>query len=312
VSNRRTEAAAEHIEDAVVTALAAVLGLDEQDVEVRVEAPGITERRGRWHVAVSHEAAGAAEPTTGGGMGLTLADERGADDALPGVPDPAAAPPGADVDGTTFDAAARDGAGAARDDTAAEMVGERTEGDTDDAPTGGSDGPTDADVEDVEDAEIQDGEDARADLEDEAEAAADFVEGLLDALDLPGDLRITYDDDHAEVEVVDVGSGALIGRRGQTLEAIQELLRCSLQREFQRRARVKVDVEGYRSRRLEKLLEKADEAIDAVLDTGHAERLEPMDVFERKAVHHRVAEVDGLISRSQGREPARRVIIERG
>ena len=283
MSNRKTEAAAEHIEDAVVTALAAVLGLDEQDVEVRVEAPGITERRGRWHVAVSHEADGAAEPTT-------------------------------DVDATSFDAAARDGAGAARDDTAAELVGERTaEGDTDDAPAGGpDDGPTDADVEDVEDAAIQDGEDARADLEDEAEAAADFVEGLLDALDLPGDLRITYDDEHAEVEVVDVGSGALIGRRGQTLEAIQELLRCSLQREFQRRARVKVDVEGYRSRRLEKLLEKADEAIDAVLDTGHAERLEPMDVFERKAVHHRVAEVEGLISRSQGREPARRVIIERG
>ena len=55
---------------------------------------------------------------------------------------------------------------------------------------------------------------------------------------------------------------------------------------------------------------KADEAIDAVLDTGEAQRLEPMDVFERKAVHQMVAEVDGLSSRSQGREPARRVIIE--
>jgi spoIIIJ-associated protein len=150
-----------------------------------------------------------------------------------------------------------------------------------------------------------------ASLEDEAEAAADFLEGLLDALDLPGDLRIRVaDDEHAEVELVDVGTGALIGRRGQTLEAIQELLRCALQREFQRRARVKVDVEGYRARRLEKLMEKAEEAIDAVLETGEAERLEPMDVFERKAVHHLVAGVDGLESRSQGREPARRVIIE--
>jgi spoIIIJ-associated protein len=167
--------------------------------------------------------------------------------------------------------------------------------------------------EDAEGDEAEHGaEDALDALEEEAEAAADFVEGLLDALDLPGDLRIRFDADHAEVEVVDVGSGALIGRRGQTLEAIQELLRCSLQREFQRRARVKLDVEGYRARRLEKLLEKADEAIDAVLDSGEPERLEPMDVFERKAVHHRVAEVDGLISRSQGREPARRVIIERG
>ena len=148
------------------------------------------------------------------------------------------------------------------------------------------------------------------DLEEEADAAADFLEGLLDALDLPGDLRIKVHPDHVELEVIEIGSGALIGRRGQTLEAIQELVRCSLQRQFQRRARVKIDAEGYRSRRLEKLLEKAEEAIDAVLETGEAERLEPMDVFERKAVHQLVADIDGLESRSQGREPARRVIIE--
>jgi spoIIIJ-associated protein len=148
------------------------------------------------------------------------------------------------------------------------------------------------------------------DLDEEADAAADFLEGLLDAMDLPGDLRIKIHDDHAEIEVVEIGNGALIGRRGQTLEAIQELVRCSLQRQFQRRARVKIDAEGYRSRRLEKLLEKAEEAIDEVLDTGEAVRLEPMDVFERKAVHHLVAEYDGVESRSQGREPARRVVIE--
>lgn len=147
-------------------------------------------------------------------------------------------------------------------------------------------------------------------LDDEADAAADFLEGLLDAMDLPGDLRIKLHDDHVEVEVIEIGNGALIGRRGQTLDAIQELIRCSLQRQFQRRSRVKVDAEGYRARRLEKLLEKADEAIDLVLDTGESQRLEPMDVFERKAVHHLVAEVEGLASRSQGREPSRRVVIE--
>ncbi|HSK24352.1 MAG TPA: R3H domain-containing nucleic acid-binding protein [Egicoccus sp.] len=147
-------------------------------------------------------------------------------------------------------------------------------------------------------------------LDEEADAAADFLEGLLDALELPGDLRIRVQEDHAEVEVVEIGSGALIGRRGQTLEAIQELVRCALQREFQRRSRVKIDAEGYRSRRLEKLLEKAEEAIEDVLDTGESVRLEPMDVFERKAVHHLVAERGGVSSRSQGREPARRVIIE--
>jgi spoIIIJ-associated protein len=155
-----------------------------------------------------------------------------------------------------------------------------------------------------------DGEDEEIDLDAEADAAADFIEGLLDVMGLPGDLKIRILEDHAEVEIVDVGSGALIGRRGQTLESIQELLRCALQREFQRRAHVQIDVEGYRARRLEKLIEKAEEAIDDVLDSGESERLEPMDVFERKAVHHLVAEYDGVVSRSQGREPARRVVIE--
>lgn len=155
-----------------------------------------------------------------------------------------------------------------------------------------------------------DGVDMLAELDEEADAAADFLEGLLDALDLPGDLRIKVHDDHVELEVIDIGSGALIGRRGQTLEAIQELVRCSLQRQFQRRARVKIDAEGYRARRLEKLIEKAEEAIDLVLDSGEAERLEPMDVFERKTVHQLVADVEGVESRSQGREPSRRVVIE--
>ncbi len=171
----------------------------------------------------------------------------------------------------------------------------------------------DRDREDRRDADDDDEGDVELtaeDLDAEADAAADFLEGLLDAMDLPGDLRIKVHGDHAELEILEVGSGALIGRRGQTLEAVQELVRCSLQRQFQRRARVKVDVEGYRARRLEKLLEKAEEAIDQVLDGGEPERLEPMDVFERKAVHHVVSEVEGVTSRSQGREPARRVVIE--
>lgn len=147
-------------------------------------------------------------------------------------------------------------------------------------------------------------------LDEEADVAADFLEGLLDAMDLPGDLSIRILDDAAVVEVVDGDSGALIGRRGQTLEAIQELARCSLQREFQRRTRVRIDVEGYRERRIEKLLDKADEVIDDILANGGSERLEPMDVFERKAVHELVSSVDGVTSRSVGREPGRRVIIE--
>lgn len=172
----------------------------------------------------------------------------------------------------------------------------------------------DEDATSVDERDSEEGEGGLTveDLDEEADAAADFVEGLLDAMDLPGSLKIRVDPEaiQAEVEVVDVGSGVLIGRRGQTLEAIQELLRSALQREFQRRSRTVVDIEGYRARRLEKFLEKAEDVIDQVLDSGKSERLEPMDVFERKAIHHLVAQVDGVSSRSQGREPTRRVIIE--
>lgn len=176
-------------------------------------------------------------------------------------------------------------------------------------------------VDSADDADSDDGGRQRAsgagapqktveELDEEADVAADFVEGLLDAMDLPGDLQIRILDDAAIVEIVEGDSGALIGRRGQTLEAIQELARCSLQREFERRTRVRIDVEGYRERRIEKLLDKADEVIDDILANGGSERLEPMDVFERKAVHELVATVDGVSSRSVGREPGRRVIIE--
>lgn len=149
------------------------------------------------------------------------------------------------------------------------------------------------------------------DLDEEAEAAADLLEGLLDAMDLPGDLRISVQDAHAEVEVIGLEEGVLIGRRGQTLDAVQELVRTAMQRRFERRSRVLVDVDGYRARRLEKLLERADEAVQEVLDTGEPQRLEPMDAIERRLVHQRVAETPGIISTSHGREPSRRIVLER-
>ena len=148
-------------------------------------------------------------------------------------------------------------------------------------------------------------------LDEEAEAAADLLEGLLDAMDLPGDLRISVQEAHAEVEVIGLEEGVLIGRRGQTLDAVQELVRTAMQRRFERRSRVLVDVDGYRARRLEKLLERADEAVESVLDTGEPQRLEPMDSIERRLVHQRVAETEGVVSTSHGREPSRRIVIER-
>jgi spoIIIJ-associated protein len=256
--SRRTDARGATFEQALASAVADLLDLDPDEVELKLRAPGIDALEGRLR------------------LDLEIEDVRDVSVAAP--------------------------AGEGEDD-AAETVDVDFDADRS--------GEVEADRSDEVEAADERQPIRPEDLDEEADLAADFLEGLLDAMDLPGDLRIRVTEDHAEVEVIEIGSGALIGRRGQTLEAIQELVRCALQREFQRRSRVKVDAEGYRSRRLEKLLEKAEEAIEDVLDGGEPERLEPMDVFERKAIHQLVATYDGVSSRSQGREPARRVIIER-
>lgn len=146
-------------------------------------------------------------------------------------------------------------------------------------------------------------------LDEEADLAADFVEGLLDRFDLPGDLEIEVHEDQAFVNLQDVDSGILIGRRGATLDALQELVRCAVQRQTERRAHVRVDVEGYKARQTEKLRDKCREAIAQVRETGEPVRLEPMDPYERKLMHNLVAKTGGVTSVSEGHEPKRRVVI---
>ena len=146
-------------------------------------------------------------------------------------------------------------------------------------------------------------------LDEEAEIAADFVEGMLDLLSLPGDIEIVVREEQALVNINEVGSGLLIGRRGATLDALQELVRCATQRKTERRSHVRVDVEGYRERQLEKLREKCRDAIAEVREHGEAVRLEPMDPYERKMMHDVVAKAGGVTSTSEGNEPRRRVVI---
>lgn len=146
-------------------------------------------------------------------------------------------------------------------------------------------------------------------LDEEADFAADFLEGLLDRLDLPGDIEIEVGEQQAFVTIQDVGSGLLIGRRGATLDALQELVRCAIQRQTERRSHVRVDVEGYRARQLDKLRDKCRDAIAEVRESKEDVRLEPMDAYERKMMHDLVANSAGVTSSSEGSEPRRRVVI---
>ena len=147
-----------------------------------------------------------------------------------------------------------------------------------------------------------------AELEQEGEIAADYVEGLLDIADLDGDIDMDVEGSRALVSVVGATLDELGGRRGEVLEALQELTRLAGHRQTGERARLMLDVGGYRERRREELTEVGRDAAEEVKQTGTPKHLAAMTPFERKIVHGAVADA-GLRSESEGEEPSRRVVV---
>jgi spoIIIJ-associated protein len=150
------------------------------------------------------------------------------------------------------------------------------------------------------------------DLEEQADAVADFVEELLGLMDVDAIAEPSVEGDRYYVDILEGPAddlALLIGKHGQTLDAIQELTRNIVGRRLDERIRVLVDVEDYRKRRAAKLEERAERAADLALDTGEEQELEPMDALERKIVHDAIARIDGVESGSRGEEPNRFVVV---
>jgi spoIIIJ-associated protein len=151
--------------------------------------------------------------------------------------------------------------------------------------------------------------------EEQAEVAAEFLEGLLDLMGISADLDHQVVDGVMYVDILagqdEEGMGLLIGRHGATLEALQDVVRSAVQRRTEERCRVIVDVEDYRKRRRSQLAGKAREAAKRVRRTGRQERFEPMSPYERKIIHDAASEVGGVETSSEGEEPERRVVIRR-
>jgi spoIIIJ-associated protein len=145
--------------------------------------------------------------------------------------------------------------------------------------------------------------------EEVAATARDFVTGLLAAMALEGEVGTSIDGTTAHVDIAGEHLGALIGRRGQTLDALQEVARAAVQRRLRSRVRLAVDVEGYRARRRDSLAEYARDMAERAKERGTEIELEPMTSYERKVVHDAVAEIDGASSFSEGEEPNRKVVI---
>jgi spoIIIJ-associated protein len=148
-----------------------------------------------------------------------------------------------------------------------------------------------------------------SDLFRESEIAADYVEGLLDILDYDGDIDELVSSGRPVVEVVGARLQSLVGQRGATLEALQELTRLAVFRQTGTPSRLLLDVGGYRATRRRELAAVAKNAVEKVKQYGESVRLEPMSAFERKCVHDVVNAISGVESESEGVEPNRRIVV---
>jgi len=198
----------------------------------------------------------------------------------------------------------------AEDEAETEDDEEEDEEDADEA-----DEADEADDEDAEDATAPANGSGKAagDLFRESEIAADYVEGLLDILDYDGDIDELVVAGRPVVEVVEGGDGrrlqALVGQRGATLEALQELSRLAVFRQTGSPSRLLLDVGGYRAARRKELAAIAKNAAEKVKEYGEPVKLEPMSAFERKCVHDVINALPGVESESEGVEPSRRIVV---
>jgi spoIIIJ-associated protein len=147
-------------------------------------------------------------------------------------------------------------------------------------------------------------------IEEQAEAAEAFTQGLVDAFDLGAEVRSVIVDDGVLVDVTGSELGLLVGPRGATLNAIEELVRTVVQRQTDGHGvRINVDVGGYRAKRREALAEFTRGIAARVVETDRPQALEPMSASDRKVVHDTVAEIEGVATESEGEEPRRRVVL---
>ena len=148
-------------------------------------------------------------------------------------------------------------------------------------------------------------------LEEQAAVAKDFLDGLIKVMELEATVEIrTLDDETVELAVDGEGLGMLVGPRGTTLAALQDVTRTVVQGRYTAKTdRILVDVARYRERRSVALSRFAKEQAELDISSGEERTLEPMSPADRKVVHDAINEVDGVTTRSEGEDARRHVVI---
>ncbi|MFL5939093.1 MAG: RNA-binding cell elongation regulator Jag/EloR [Gaiellaceae bacterium] len=159
-------------------------------------------------------------------------------------------------------------------------------------------------------------EEAQAAPADEGEVAAevrDVVEHILDAIGVRARIEIAEDDERVTATLVGSELGLVIGKHGQTIDAIQYLANAIVYRgQTEDRKAIVVDAAGYRERRKASLDALALRSAERAASTGQRVELEPMTAVERKVVHLRLKDYPGVTTSSEGTEPNRFVVIAPG
>ena len=142
------------------------------------------------------------------------------------------------------------------------------------------------------------------------EEAKKFLGDLVEAFGLTGTVDLREDGDDLELNVSGADLGLMVGPRGNTLLAVQDLTRVASQRRLgDHDTRLRVDIGGYRERRREALSRFALDVAAQVVSSGEARALEPMPSADRKVIHDVLTENTGVVTRSEGDDPNRRVVI---
>jgi spoIIIJ-associated protein len=151
---------------------------------------------------------------------------------------------------------------------------------------------------------------AREEQEDPATVLRELLEEIVDSIGLDVDVRIEESDGTLTGRVEGEDMGLFIGRRGQTIDAVQHLAQRIVFRGGSPDARVVIDADGYRERRAETLRSIALDAAEESLRSGQAVELDPMPASERRIVHEYLRERGGVETHSEGEEPERYLIVE--
>lgn len=159
-------------------------------------------------------------------------------------------------------------------------------------------------------AAVSDTEEEEMSIEAQAELAEEFVKGVIARFGLAAETTREITDDTVRIDVTGENLGLLIGPRGTTADALQELTRTAVQRRSDEYGvRIVVDVGGYRLRRAAALRQFAERVAAEVMSSGEPQALDPMNPADRKVVHDAVNEIAGVRTTSEGEEPRRFVVI---